>query len=135
MALKFHPLTCQSPKLPSFAMPQLASLRSPKFVMASTLHSTSRYVPFLFLHSCFNAFQIFVNLSFRVLLFCIVHLSINSWFSSFASRCIRSLRRLIFVANEFIHFYSAYYHLRLLFNCMLARIVRLIFALICCFLL
>ncbi|CAK9312441.1 unnamed protein product [Citrullus colocynthis] len=44
MALKFHPLTSQSPKLPSFAMPQLASLRSPKFVMASTLRSTSREV-------------------------------------------------------------------------------------------
>ncbi|XP_022962143.1 acyl-[acyl-carrier-protein] desaturase, chloroplastic [Cucurbita moschata] len=44
MALKFHPLACQSPKFPSFAMPQLASLRSPKFVMASTLHSTSREV-------------------------------------------------------------------------------------------
>ncbi|NP_001267709.1 acyl-[acyl-carrier-protein] desaturase, chloroplastic [Cucumis sativus] len=44
MALKFHPLTSQSPKLPSFRMPQLASLRSPKFVMASTLRSTSREV-------------------------------------------------------------------------------------------
>uniref|UniRef100_E9AIY7 Acyl-[acyl-carrier-protein] desaturase n=1 Tax=Cucumis sativus TaxID=3659 RepID=E9AIY7_CUCSA len=44
MALKFHPLTSQSAKLPSFAMPQLASLRSPKFVMASTLRSTSREV-------------------------------------------------------------------------------------------
>nr|WDW26416.1 chloroplast stearoyl-ACP 9-desaturase 1 [Momordica charantia] len=44
MALKFHPLTSQSPKLPSFALPQLASLRSPKFLMASTLRSTSREV-------------------------------------------------------------------------------------------
>ncbi|KAG6585228.1 hypothetical protein SDJN03_17961, partial [Cucurbita argyrosperma subsp. sororia] len=44
MALQFHLLTSQSPKLPSFAMPQLASFRSPKFVVASTLRSTSREV-------------------------------------------------------------------------------------------
>ncbi|XP_023536832.1 acyl-[acyl-carrier-protein] desaturase, chloroplastic-like [Cucurbita pepo subsp. pepo] len=44
MALQFHLLSSQSPKLPSFAMPQLASFRSPKFVVASTLRSTSREV-------------------------------------------------------------------------------------------
>lgn len=57
MALKFHPLTSQSPKLPSFAMPQLASLRSPKFVMASTLRSTSRQLLFLFPHSTLMLFR------------------------------------------------------------------------------
>ncbi|OMO67853.1 Fatty acid desaturase, type 2 [Corchorus olitorius] len=44
MALKFNPITFQSQKLPSFALPPMASLRSPKFYMASTLRSGSKEV-------------------------------------------------------------------------------------------
>ncbi|KAE8663099.1 desaturase [Hibiscus syriacus] len=44
MALKFNPITYQSHKLPSFALPPMASLRSPKFFMASTLRSGSKEV-------------------------------------------------------------------------------------------
>ncbi|KAA8532144.1 hypothetical protein F0562_006714 [Nyssa sinensis] len=44
MALKFNPLTFQSQKHPSFARPSMASLRSPKFFMASTLRSGSKEV-------------------------------------------------------------------------------------------
>ncbi|XWS22146.1 hypothetical protein CRYUN_Cryun29cG0009900 [Craigia yunnanensis] len=42
MALKFNPITSQSQKLPSFALPPMASLRSPKFSMISTLPSGSK---------------------------------------------------------------------------------------------
>ncbi|KAJ0035944.1 hypothetical protein Pint_26156 [Pistacia integerrima] len=56
MALKLSPFTTQSHKVPSFALPQMASLRSPKFSMASTLRSNSKSVfsfhsPF---RSCFS---------------------------------------------------------------------------------
>ncbi|GMJ08505.1 suppressor of SA insensitive 2, FATTY ACID BIOSYNTHESIS 2, lesion dwarf mimic 1 [Hibiscus trionum] len=44
MALKFNPITYQSQKLPSFALPPMAGLRSPKFFMASTLRSGSKEV-------------------------------------------------------------------------------------------
>lgn len=44
MALKLNAFTTQSPKLPSFALPQMASLRSPKFSMASTLRSGAKEV-------------------------------------------------------------------------------------------
>ncbi|KAK8663582.1 hypothetical protein V6N13_083394 [Hibiscus sabdariffa] len=44
MALKFNPITHQSHKLPSFALPPMASFRSPKFFMASTLRSGSKEV-------------------------------------------------------------------------------------------
>ncbi|TYH94057.1 hypothetical protein ES332_A12G015000v1 [Gossypium tomentosum] len=44
MALKFNPITFQSQKLPSFALPPMAGLRSPKFFMASTLRSGSEEV-------------------------------------------------------------------------------------------
>ncbi|KAL4292015.1 hypothetical protein GQ457_14G001440 [Hibiscus cannabinus] len=44
MALKFNPIPFQSQKLPSFALPPMASLRSPKFFMASTLRSGSKEV-------------------------------------------------------------------------------------------
>lgn len=46
MALKFNPITSQSQKLPSFALPPMASLRSPRFFMASTLRSGSKWVFF-----------------------------------------------------------------------------------------
>ncbi|KAJ0035145.1 hypothetical protein Pint_26148 [Pistacia integerrima] len=41
MALKLSPFTAQSHKVLSFAHPQMAGLRSPKFSMASTLRSNS----------------------------------------------------------------------------------------------
>ncbi|XVF84253.1 hypothetical protein PTKIN_Ptkin17bG0018000 [Pterospermum kingtungense] len=44
MALNFNPITSQSQKLSSFALPPMASLRSPKFFMASTLRSDSKEV-------------------------------------------------------------------------------------------
>ncbi|GMI93021.1 suppressor of SA insensitive 2, FATTY ACID BIOSYNTHESIS 2, lesion dwarf mimic 1 [Hibiscus trionum] len=44
MALKFNPITSQSQKLPSFALPPMASFRSPKFFMASTLRSGSKEI-------------------------------------------------------------------------------------------
>lgn len=44
MALNLNAFTTQSPKLPSFALPQMASLRSPKFSMASTLRSGAKSV-------------------------------------------------------------------------------------------
>ncbi|KAJ8755211.1 hypothetical protein K2173_019009 [Erythroxylum novogranatense] len=44
MALKFNPLASQYPKLPSFPLPPMASVRSPKFSMASTLKSGSKEV-------------------------------------------------------------------------------------------
>ncbi|KAK6266316.1 hypothetical protein QUC31_017153 [Theobroma cacao] len=44
MALKLNPITSQSQKLPYFALPPMASLRSPKFFMASTLRSGSKEV-------------------------------------------------------------------------------------------
>ncbi|KAK8483816.1 hypothetical protein V6N13_038696 [Hibiscus sabdariffa] len=44
MALKFNPIPFQSQKLPSFSLPPMASLRSPKFFMASTLRSGSKEV-------------------------------------------------------------------------------------------
>ncbi|XP_050206850.1 stearoyl-[acyl-carrier-protein] 9-desaturase, chloroplastic [Mercurialis annua] len=44
MALKLNPFLSQSPKLPSFSLPTMASLRSPKFSMASTLKSGSKEV-------------------------------------------------------------------------------------------
>ncbi|KAH7547606.1 stearoyl-[acyl-carrier-protein] 9-desaturase, chloroplastic [Ziziphus jujuba] len=44
MALKLTPITSQSPKFPSFALPPMASFRSPKFLMASTLRSGSKEV-------------------------------------------------------------------------------------------
>lgn len=42
MALRMNPLPTQTY---SFALPQMASLRSPKFVMASTLRSGAKSVP------------------------------------------------------------------------------------------
>ncbi|CAL5417107.1 unnamed protein product [Camellia sinensis] len=44
MAIKLNPITFQSQKYPSFALPPMASLRSPKFFMASTLRSGSKEV-------------------------------------------------------------------------------------------
>ncbi|XP_057957238.1 stearoyl-[acyl-carrier-protein] 9-desaturase, chloroplastic [Malania oleifera] len=44
MALKLYPVTFPSQKLPSFALPPMAGLRSPKFFMASTLRSGPREV-------------------------------------------------------------------------------------------
>ncbi|KAK6146360.1 hypothetical protein DH2020_020229 [Rehmannia glutinosa] len=44
MALKLNAINFQSPKCPSFALPPVASLRSPKFFMASTLRSGSKEV-------------------------------------------------------------------------------------------
>ncbi|XP_059655231.1 stearoyl-[acyl-carrier-protein] 9-desaturase, chloroplastic [Cornus florida] len=44
MALKLNLLTFQSQKYPSFALPPVASLRSPKVMMASTLSSGSKEV-------------------------------------------------------------------------------------------
>ncbi|XP_054812995.1 stearoyl-[acyl-carrier-protein] 9-desaturase, chloroplastic [Prosopis cineraria] len=46
MALKPTPLSCRSPKfnMSSFALPQMATLRSPRFIMASTLRSGSKEV-------------------------------------------------------------------------------------------
>lgn len=44
MALKLSLLTSQPPKLPSFALQQKSTLRSPKFFMASTLSSASKEV-------------------------------------------------------------------------------------------
>ncbi|KAL8479278.1 hypothetical protein ACS0TY_026221 [Phlomoides rotata] len=44
MALKLNAITFQSPKYPSFALPPMASLSSPKFLMASTLRSGSKDV-------------------------------------------------------------------------------------------
>ncbi|KAB1214692.1 Acyl-[acyl-carrier-protein] desaturase, chloroplastic [Morella rubra] len=44
MALRLGFFTSQPPKLPSFALTQKSSLRSPKFFMASTLHSGSKEV-------------------------------------------------------------------------------------------
>ncbi|OAY51813.1 stearoyl-[acyl-carrier-protein] 9-desaturase, chloroplastic [Manihot esculenta] len=44
MALKLNPFLSQSQKLPSFALPPMASLRSPKFYMASTLKTGSKEV-------------------------------------------------------------------------------------------
>ncbi|XWS13124.1 hypothetical protein CRYUN_Cryun36dG0010800 [Craigia yunnanensis] len=44
MALKFNPIASQSQKLPSFALPPMASLRSPKFCMVSTLPSGPKEV-------------------------------------------------------------------------------------------
>ncbi|KAK8305811.1 hypothetical protein V6Z11_D03G086100 [Gossypium hirsutum] len=42
MALKLNRITFQSQKLPSFALPPMAGLRSPKFFMASTLRFGSK---------------------------------------------------------------------------------------------
>ncbi|KAL8482794.1 hypothetical protein ACS0TY_025720 [Phlomoides rotata] len=44
MALKLNAITFQSPKYPSFALPPMASLISPKFLMASTLRFGSKDV-------------------------------------------------------------------------------------------
>ncbi|XVF84286.1 hypothetical protein PTKIN_Ptkin17bG0024800 [Pterospermum kingtungense] len=44
MALKFNSATFQSQKLPSFGLPPMTSLRSPKFLMASTIGSNSKEV-------------------------------------------------------------------------------------------
>ncbi|KAL3506855.1 hypothetical protein ACH5RR_032237 [Cinchona calisaya] len=44
MALKLNAINFQSQKLPSFALPPMASLRSPKFFMASTLPSGTKEV-------------------------------------------------------------------------------------------
>lgn len=44
MALKLNPITFQSQKYPSFAIPSMASIRSPKFVVASVLRTGSREV-------------------------------------------------------------------------------------------
>ncbi|KAK4421992.1 Stearoyl-[acyl-carrier-protein] 9-desaturase, chloroplastic [Sesamum alatum] len=44
MALKLNAINFQSPKFPSFALPPVASVRSPKFFMASTLRSGSKEV-------------------------------------------------------------------------------------------
>ncbi|KAL0368692.1 UNVERIFIED_CONTAM: Stearoyl-[acyl-carrier-protein] 9-desaturase, chloroplastic [Sesamum calycinum] len=44
MALKLNAINFQSPKCPSFALPPVASVRSPKFFMASTLRSGSKEV-------------------------------------------------------------------------------------------
>ncbi|PIN00812.1 Acyl-[acyl-carrier-protein] desaturase [Handroanthus impetiginosus] len=44
MAVKLNAINFQSPKCPSFALPAIASPRSPKFYMASTLHSGSKDV-------------------------------------------------------------------------------------------
>ncbi|XP_050258593.1 stearoyl-[acyl-carrier-protein] 9-desaturase, chloroplastic [Quercus robur] len=44
MALKLSLFTSQPPKLPSFALQQKSTLRSPKFFMASTLSSASKEV-------------------------------------------------------------------------------------------
>ncbi|PIN15081.1 Acyl-[acyl-carrier-protein] desaturase [Handroanthus impetiginosus] len=44
MAVKLNATNFQSPKCPSFALPAVASLRSPKFYMASTLRSGSKDV-------------------------------------------------------------------------------------------
>lgn len=128
MALKFHPLTSQSPKLPSFAMPQLASLRSPKFVMASTLRSTSRQLLFLFPHSTSMLFRSFWIFWFRAsfVLHCFSFL-VNSWLSSFASRFLRSLRRLMFCWKRIC---SIYYHLGFLFNCMVGAFCSVDFLLL-----
>lgn len=53
MALKLSTFTTPSHKVPCFALPQMASRRSPKFSMASTLRSNSKSVfisvPFSFL--------------------------------------------------------------------------------------
>ena len=46
MALKLSLFTSQPPKLPSFALQQKSTLRSPKFFMASTLSSASKWVSF-----------------------------------------------------------------------------------------
>ncbi|MFQ6645417.1 hypothetical protein Gotur_019433 [Gossypium turneri] len=53
MALKFNPITFQSQKLPSFALPPMAGLRSPKFFMASTLRFGSKFVSFFHILSSF----------------------------------------------------------------------------------
>lgn len=44
MALKLSPFTTPSLKSPSFSVPQMASVRSSKFAMASTLRSNSKSV-------------------------------------------------------------------------------------------
>ncbi|KAJ8755449.1 hypothetical protein K2173_019247 [Erythroxylum novogranatense] len=44
MAFKLNPLVSQSPKLPPFALPLMASIRSPKFYVASTLKYGSKKV-------------------------------------------------------------------------------------------
>lgn len=44
MALKLNPITFQSQKYPSFAITSMASIRSPKFVVASVLRTGSREV-------------------------------------------------------------------------------------------
>ncbi|GAV76397.1 FA_desaturase_2 domain-containing protein [Cephalotus follicularis] len=44
MALNLNPINSQPQNIPSFALPQVATLRSPKFVMASTLRSGTKEV-------------------------------------------------------------------------------------------
>ncbi|XWS09434.1 hypothetical protein CRYUN_Cryun40dG0084200 [Craigia yunnanensis] len=44
MALKFNSIASQSQKLPSFALPSMASLKSPKFSMVSTLPAAPKEV-------------------------------------------------------------------------------------------
>ncbi|XVF29581.1 hypothetical protein REPUB_Repub15cG0133300 [Reevesia pubescens] len=44
MALKFHNITFQSQKLSSFSLPPVASFGSPKFFMASTVHTGSKEI-------------------------------------------------------------------------------------------
>ena len=44
MALKLNTITFQPQNYPPFAMPRMARLRSPKFFMASTLRSSSKWV-------------------------------------------------------------------------------------------
>lgn len=56
MALKLNPTIYQSPKFPAFALPPMASLRSPKFFMASTLRSGSKSV---FVASTFSILSLY----------------------------------------------------------------------------
>ena len=60
MALKLNPTITQSPKFPAFALPQMASLRSPKFFMASTLRSGSKsvFIASTFLYGSFVWFHV-----------------------------------------------------------------------------
>lgn len=49
MALKLNPFVSQSQKLPAFALPPMASFRSPKVCMAYTLNSSTKWVAFYLL--------------------------------------------------------------------------------------
>lgn len=95
MALKLTPITSQSPKFPSFALPPMASFRSPKFLMASTLRSGSKCVLLLLLLLSTLFCHHFVPINFPSLY--LFHCSSAVWIWDFFLAC-----PIIFFFNPFL---------------------------------